>query len=325
MAGAGFKRQAIEKRKTERNFDLRNLRPDTFHDLPEKTGAVFKVAAEFPRPVEGTQKFMSEIAVCHFYIDKLESGFMGKAGGFNEASDDPFHFGIGNHIIFGRMKFFIQKRVRIGGHGLQSGIIVGVAETAGVGQLQTDEKIIGGSEFRSVSGDHFIVKFFKIADIVAGEHHLPGIALTGLSYRAGFASEKQFCSGGGKIHPPPPGKFTGRTIRQTIPTLHRQNAPAVADFKAVTLTFFCQRRFFSGTQNFIIKIEIKFQIIFQMRAERLCCFETRYSGIFCHDLFILLNFFGIHRHCGNPPKHFQTSRQFPVSDGTEPNGAEIRH
>lgn len=93
--------------------------PDAPGNLAEKAGAVLERTAIGTGAVIRRQEFMPEITVRVFDVDEIESGFLRDDRRLDEMPDDLPDLLVRHDIRGVVAEFFIQKRMRICGFGLQ--------------------------------------------------------------------------------------------------------------------------------------------------------------------------------------------------------------
>ena len=143
--GIGFEGGMIERAQPHTDLQSFALGLNSLDDFAREARAVFEAAAKRAGARVGAEKFVTEISVAMFDIDKLIPDALREFCRGDVFVDQPAKIVIGeeNRIIFrGNMKFAIENRMMIGNLGIEPLFVVGPAKAATVRELQSDEKII---------------------------------------------------------------------------------------------------------------------------------------------------------------------------------------
>jgi len=289
FVGPFFEGETVEDGKARADFEAGDFAVDAFDDFAEEAGAVLETAAEFAGALEGGEEFMAEIAVRHLDVDKVEPGFFGKLCRSDEVADDVAQLVVGDDVGRRAVKPFVEQRVTVGGDRFELRVVVRMAVAAGVGELEPDIEVVGGAELHRVAHPHFGRERLEFRHGGGGNHELAGVAFAGLHHRAGLAAEEEFRAAFGEVEPAAAGQFGGGAVGQTVPPLHGEDAPAVADFPAVILDGLRERAGRSGEDGVVdLKLQSEFLQVFPERLGGLERCDFRVIAFHGQNLFSFL-------------------------------------
>ena len=130
----------------------------------------------------------------------------------------------------------------IGDDRFELGVVVRLAETAGMRELQSDDDVVLAAGRFLVRGDCDVAQTGDVALALRGHRELFWIGAAIKAHRAGFAAPDQFGAAQAETLPTALGVFGRLAVALTVPAFHRMDRQPVADFHAVDFERLRQRR-----------------------------------------------------------------------------------
>ena len=192
---------------------------------------------------------MPQIAVAMLEINELKTAIPGALGSHHEVVDQLADLAVAHdHDVLLGAELAVQQRVVVEHTGLHPRIVIGLAETARMGELQTDHEILVVSHGLAV---RLHQRFAQAGDVglVAGVHdQLARIGTAVMAHRHGLATPDHFGPGQTEMSPATAGVVAGAAVGCAIPTLHRVNGIAVANGEGAHLQRLGHDGFGAGLQ-----------------------------------------------------------------------------
>src|ERR1700730_8893190 len=147
----GTKRHRIKRRKAHANFPTRRNAPNSLHNFAQKSRAILKTSPVLPFPRMRAKKFMPQISMAMFHIDKIKTQFRSHAPSAMEILDDAFDFPIREHWKIGsQTKPPIQNRMPIQNLRLRPRMRIRFAVPPRMRKLQTNKQSVIGTRRKFV-------------------------------------------------------------------------------------------------------------------------------------------------------------------------------
>ena len=188
-----LERHRVERRQPNANLQPRRFDANALDDLTHEARAVFQAAAIGAGPVDRAEKFVAKIAVTMFDVDEIVAAGLGALGGDNIVVDQRLDFVVGDHRPVRRIaEFAVEQRMVIGDDRFELGVVVRLAETAGMRELQSDDDVVLAAGRFLVRGDCDVAQTGDVALALRGHRELFWIGAAIKAHRAGFAAPDQF-------------------------------------------------------------------------------------------------------------------------------------
>jgi len=184
----------------------------------------------------GAQELVQQVAVAMLEVHEVGPAVAGHARGPDVAADELLDIGVGQHLfVGGDVELPVQDRVAVGHAGFPALLVMGTAEAAGVGQLETDDQVVD----RTPAGEVLRLEDLhqlRDARLVLGVddqlvHVRPAVGPDG----HGLGAADEFGTARAEALPAPLHLLGGAAGGRAVPALHRMNRDAVADGLAVDL------------------------------------------------------------------------------------------
>src|SRR5258705_819725 len=105
-------RHSIKSRNAHPNFQTRRNSPNSLHNFAQESRAIFKTSPVLPFPRMRPKKFMPQISMTMFHINKIKTQFRSNAPRATKILNDPANLAIREHRkIGGQTKPPIQNRM----------------------------------------------------------------------------------------------------------------------------------------------------------------------------------------------------------------------
>ncbi len=145
--GIRLERDDVERAEAHAETELRGDGADCGGDFADEAGAVLERAAVLTRAGECAEEFMQQVAVAMLDVDEIGAAIGGDLRGLGVVLDETFQVVIGQNLLAaGDVEFLVEDRVMVRNTGLPLLLVVGTAEAAGVGELETDDEVVGLAE-----------------------------------------------------------------------------------------------------------------------------------------------------------------------------------
>lgn len=232
--GIGTEGDEIESAEADAEVDFVSARANAGDDFAQEARAVFEGAAVLAGASVGAEEFVEEVAVAMFDVDEIGAGFGGEGGCFNIGFDQLLEFVVREDGgVRGDAEFFVENGMAIGDAGFQFLFVVRAAEAAGMGELKTDDEIVGSAVFSGVRGGEFFAEFADASDVFAVDDELVWIGAAVGTNSHGFAAENEFGAAFAEASPAPEHVIGDAAGSGAVPTFHGMNGDAIADASAV--------------------------------------------------------------------------------------------
>ena len=232
--GADAERPGVGDRHPDADLQPGRLGADPGDDLAQEPRPILDRPAVAPRPVDGREKLVAEIAVAVLHIHEGEAGPPGLRRGADEVVDEPGDLVVGEDV--GRLvrpEPAVEHRVAIERHGLVAALVMGTRVAARVDELEADEQVVLAPEVGDVLGDEALPHRRDRAQVPLGDEQLLGIIPPVLADGDGLAAPDQLGARSAEAEPPPESQLGGRAVGIAVPALHRQDREPVADRPAI--------------------------------------------------------------------------------------------
>src|SRR4051794_14432438 len=130
-----MERHGIEGRQPHANLKTRSPRTNPSNYFAQKSRAIRKTAAVFATTCVGTKKFVSQIPMAVFNVNKIESNLRCHGASPLEVLDNRIDFAIAEHRILGRQaKSEVEHRMAV--HDARLGFVMSSGTTIAPGMRQ---------------------------------------------------------------------------------------------------------------------------------------------------------------------------------------------
>ena len=224
-----------EIKHTEPNSDAksRRLGTNSCHNIPQKPGAILKSATKQAGAVIGRQQFVAQIAVTMLDVDPAESCPLSPSGGRHKVLNQPQQRVITQQVVVRRhTKATVQQRMSIRRRRLHTTLVIRTGKSSRMRQLQSHQQIVRSPELLPMRPLQQFPELHEVSEIAFMQHQLVGIGTAVGTNRDRFATPHQLRTTQPEILPATTRQVGRSTVFGSIPTLHRQNAPAIADAPA---------------------------------------------------------------------------------------------
>ena len=157
--------------------------------------------------------------------------------------------------------------------------VVGPAETAGMSELQSNDKVVARPKLLTMRGGQSGEQRGQPLPIGRRGQRLMRARSTVFLNGRRLATPNQLCAASAELPPTPKGQFRRRSVAVRVPAFHRVDAPAVADFQTAHLERFRERRLLLGREHRVIDR--------QFQTERVESLAQRFHGLQLGDLHVL--------------------------------------
>ena len=177
-------------------------------------------------------------------VDEIETTGLRPLGRYDEILHQPLDLVVADDRAVGRIaELAIQQRMAIGDDRFELGIVVRLAETARMGELQTDDDIVAVFAGRFlVRGDDAFAHLGDVALALLGHDELLGIGAAVGAHRTSLAAPQQLGAGQAEAPPATFGILGRAAVALAVPAFHRMNGKTMTDGHAVEFKWRPERR-----------------------------------------------------------------------------------
>ena len=178
----------------------------------------------------GAQEFVSEIAMAMLEVDELIAAGLRLFGGPDVIFDQAADLVVRHHGPRIRIaELPVEDRMAVEDLRLESRVVVRLAETARMGELQADDEAVVAARCRAMCGDQRLAQLRDPGLGVVGEIELARIGAPVVPHRDRLAAPDQLATALAETLPAPKGVLARIAVGLSVPALHRIDAEAVAD------------------------------------------------------------------------------------------------
>ena len=175
-------------------------------------------------------------------IDKLVAAIPGALRRDHVIVDQGADLAVGDERMVGRhMKLAVEYRVAIQNARLHAHLVVGLAKTPGVRQLQADHQTGIVPHCFAVRSHQGVAQGGNAGLAGGGHSELVGIGAAVMAHRHRFTAPDHLGPGQAEITPAADGVVGRPAILQTIPAFHRLDRKPIADGEFAHLQRHAQR------------------------------------------------------------------------------------
>ena len=249
----GLPGNGVEEREPNADKEVRTGRADPADEVGEEPRPAVEIPPIPPLAAPRGEKLVNEVAMAGLEVDHVEAGGGGEPGGRDVGLDERLDLGVGeNAARIGRravagVEEWMVKRdpwlPRPGG---------GLAEPAGVGELEGDDEIVIATVGLAVGGSNGVEEQAEAVAPQGGGDELARVGPPGGDDRHRLPSPHELCPADPEVAPPSQERFGGKPVRGGVPALHRVDRPAVADHPAADRHRPRQRRALGGREDRLV-------------------------------------------------------------------------
>src|SRR6185312_4521192 len=230
-----MERHTVNRRKADRDAELRGDGTNALDDFAKETGAILEASPVAAGAGMGAEKFVAEITVTMLYIDKVETQPARQARGFVKVFNDGFYVRVRQHGKVRRQtQPPIEKRMMVENARLGATVGVWATVAARIGKLQTDQQAVVGAGGQPMLFDQRSAQAGQAFLRVRGRHQLIWIGTPFVGDGHCFSSPNQFRTAAAEALPAPNRVLRWVAVGQSVPALHGMHHDATADFDIVT-------------------------------------------------------------------------------------------
>lgn len=175
------------------------------------------------------EELVEQVAVAVFDVDEVRAGVAGDAGGPDEVGGQGFEFGVAEHLVVaGDPEPFVEEGMAEGDARFETSLIGRSAESAGVGELKSDDQVRGGAMAGFMGGHQFLAQPGQGRGVGGDDDQLVGIGPALRTDRHRLTAEHELRAALAEPAPASADLVRRGAVRAGIPALHRMDAPPVA-------------------------------------------------------------------------------------------------
>ncbi len=177
---------------------------------------------------------MAEITVAMLEVDEIVAAIARKARRAHEILDEPGDVVVAQHRpVVRNAVLAVEQGMPVGDHRLEALVVVRLAETAGMGELQADDEAAVVAHGGAVGCDERLAQPGDRALGRLRQDQLVGVGAPVMAHRHRLAAPHELRAALAEALPAPHRVGRGRAIRFSVPALHRVDGEAVADGEAL--------------------------------------------------------------------------------------------
>src|SRR5260221_13523351 len=137
----GMERHGVKRGNAHADFQLRRRRANSLHDFAQESRAILKTSSVPPFPSVRAQKFVPQISMAMFDVDKIKTKLPRGARRTMELFNDPANLSVGKQWKIARQtEPAIQNRMEIQNARLRPMLRIWVAEAPRMRKLQANQQ-----------------------------------------------------------------------------------------------------------------------------------------------------------------------------------------
>ena len=249
----GLPGNRVEEREPNADEEVRTGRADPADEVGEEPRSTVEIPPIPPLTAPRGEELVDEIAMAGLEVDHVEAGGGGESGGRDVVFYERLDFGVGEdaarivrRAVAGVEEWMVERDPRLPRPG------GGLAEPAGVRQLEGDDEIVVGAVGLAVGGADGVEEQAEAIAPQGGGDELARVGPPGGDDRHRLPSPHELCPADPEVAPPSQEWVAREPVRGGVPALHRVDGPAVADHPVADRHRPRQRRAFGGREDRLV-------------------------------------------------------------------------